>query len=56
MEVTENSISHAIGLSREGERWFKNRPIAQDLCNRFLKPEFHNENLGEGDTTGLAQG
>jgi hypothetical protein len=34
--------------SREGERWFKNHPIAQDLCNRFLKPKFHNENWEKG--------
>jgi hypothetical protein len=44
MEVSENTISYATSLLREGEKWFKNCPVGKDLCNWFLKPEFQDEN------------
>ena len=37
MEVLEKTIAHATSLPRQGECWFKNKPIERTVCTRFLK-------------------
>ena len=48
LTVSEQSISHATGLPKEGERWFKKGKLNRDQINRLLKLEFHLVKLGKG--------
>ena len=38
--ITESLISRAVGLQRTGERWCKGKPVAKDIFNQLLIPEF----------------
>ena len=38
--ITESLISRAVGLPRTGERWCKGKPVAKDIFNQLLIPEF----------------
>ena len=46
--VSEQSISQAIGLVIEGDRWFKKGTLTRPEINQLLKPEFHTVKLGKG--------
>ena len=39
-QVTEDSVTQAIGLPRTGDRWFKNFRLPRKDYNYVLKPEF----------------
>ena len=44
----EKTISHATGLPRQGEHWFKNKPIEPTVCTGFLKEEHQSANWKKG--------
>ena len=44
MAILEKTFAHATGLPRQGEHWFKNKPIESKMCTRFLKEEHQSAN------------
>ena len=45
--VTEKSISHAIGVLPEGERWYKRQTINEDY-SQYLLPTHKNPDWSQG--------
>jgi hypothetical protein len=45
LQVTEEFVAAVIGLSMDGERWFKNQCIIGADVSQFLKATYPNEDL-----------